>query len=587
MIKKTSQQTVRSLLSKNNDEQKEYRYTIPPYQREYSWQREQWDNLFDDILDNDKGYFLGSMICIAPDNAAQTFQAAEVIDGQQRLTTLNLLLLAIYAKLKAVLDANETAKVLLHDNREHSLAWLEFQDYFLHGDDVRLTLSIQNSNNTDYTYLVNSTVRKVASKPEYFGNRRIAKAFNHFTARLNALLDEQELPAKLVKIFDLLGKITTATVVRIDTADAASAFILFESINNRGLPLTPMDLIKNSIIGSLKTNPAQTNQIWQTIINNLNDYETQVRYLRHFYQAYKPAGHIFAKEKGKDKITKNDLIKVYTEAIKQQPENVLASLTQKSDVYQIFALPENIRSDSLFAKYQSKLIDLQKLGTAPSHTLLLFLFERYPEQNFTSLLGYLEQWFIIRHLTNIPATNKLDDLFIEATRTQHTGYDENQIIRTLTQELPSQERIKEALDSKSLYEDNPGLVRSLLIYLEQLQRTAENKTDFWAVSSKGKTIWSIEHIYPQNPKAGEWADDCKSWLHALGNLTLTAYNSNLSNKSFDKKASVLEDGKDIGLKSGNVKINQYLCDKSEWTAVHIETRGKELITQFIESLKFK
>lgn len=578
MIQTAAQTTVKALLSENNGAK--YHYVIPPYQREYAWTKNQWDTLFDDLTDNDKGYFLGSLICILDGKKGDSIEAT-VIDGQQRLTTLNLLLLALYEKIKPL---NTHPKVIENDGYQE--ARLAFKKYFLnHSDDKlpRLTPSIQNNNQADYTYLVRKIVHgNESNEPRNRGNRRITKAFNHFKDRI-----ENYAGNDVDTLFKLLDKITAACVVRIDTQDAASAFILFESINNRGVPLTPMDLIKNSMISSLKSQSAeQTNEQWQQIINNLNDYDVQVRYLRHFYQAFKPVGLIWDKDKGKDKITKNDLIQTYTEVIKQQPENVLRELTVKSEIYKALSFPENVTPDSTFIRYQNKLIDLKKLGIAPAYTLLLFLFDRYPQQDFSGLLSYIEQWFMVRHLTNIPATNRTDDIFIAATKTQHEKYDETALIDKLQQALPNAEYIKQSLENKYLYEDNANLTRYVLVYLEQKQRTAENAVDFWANNQKGKPVWSVEHIYPQKPKTGEWPDDCKEWLHSLGNLTLSAYNSNLHNHSFARKSQVNdEDGKDIGLKSGNVKINDYLRDKTEWNAEHIKKRGEELVEAFLRSLQ--
>lgn len=572
MIQTAAQTTVKALLSENNGAK--YHYVIPPYQREYAWTKNQWDNLFDDLTNSDKGYFLGSLICILDGNVGDSIEAT-VIDGQQRLTTLNLLLLALYKKIKPL---NEDRKVI--ENDDYQEARLAFKKYFLNHSDhklPRLTPSIQNNNLADYTYLVRNIVHgNDSSKPDNYGNRRIAKAFNHFTERIENYAGDD-----VDTLFKLLDKITAACVVRIDTQDAASAFILFESINNRGVPLTPMDLIKNSMISSLKNQSAeQINEEWQQIINNLNDYDVQVRYLRHFYQAFKPIGLIWDKDKGKDKITKNDLIQTYTAVIKQQPEKLLHELTVKSEIYKALSFPENITEDNTFIRYQNKLVDLKKLGIAPAYTLLLFLFDQYPQQDFSGLLNYIEQWFMVRHLTNIPATSRTDDIFITAAKTQHKKYDEAALIAQLQQALPDVKYIKQSLESPDLYEDNAHLTRYILVYLEQKQRTAENAVDFWA-NNKGKPVWSVEHIYPQKPKTGEWPDDCKDWLHSLGNLTLSAYNSNLHNSSFTEKSQK----KDIGLKSGNVKINDYLRDKTEWNAEHIKKRGEELIEAFLSSLK--
>ncbi|WGE32170.1 DUF262 domain-containing HNH endonuclease family protein [Actinobacillus genomosp. 2] len=571
MIESAAKTTVSALLSKN-DSGTEFFYTIPPYQREYAWNKNQWDNLFDDLMDNDEGYFIGSLICILGEK-----NEAIVIDGQQRLTTLNLLLLAIYYKLEELYHNQKFTA-----NKSYLRKFLSTQEFFSYNEKIRLTPSIQNNNQKDYFHLVNKVVNEDKNNPPTnYGNRRIAKAFSHFKKRV-----EEHVEESIDKLFSLLDKVTSACVVRIDTKDEASAFTLFESINNRGIPLTPMDLIKNSMISNLKSQDAEkTNQQWQNIVKNLNDYDIQVRYLRHFYQAFRPTNLIFDATKGKDKITKNELIQIYTNAIKQKPEDVLKELTKKAITYQVLSFPEEITSDNQFIQYQDKLIDLRKLGIAPAYTLLLFLFEQYPMADFTTLLNYLEQWFIARHLTNVPASNSLDQIFIEATKKQHNNYDQEKLIDELQKHIPSSARIREALKSKNLYEDNTVLIRYILVYLERQLRTNEDKVDFWEVTKGQKLIWSVEHIYPRTPKEGEWADDCKEWLHSLGNLTLTAYNSSLSNSSFEKKVNVKDDrGKDIGLKSGKVEINNYLRDKIKWTPEYIKERGKELENQFISQL---
>lgn len=578
MIHSAKQITVSALLSQDSAGTT-FQYVIPPYQRGYAWNKNQWDNLFDDLSENDNGYFLGSLICILGEK-----NKATVIDGQQRLTTLNLLLLAIYSKLDKMLKETVNQAVMF-SNKSYNKAWLNLEEFLIYNDEtLKLTPSIQNNNKSDFEYLIRKIVKKDESnQPDNFGNRRIAKAFKHFSERIDTIIKKDDIKA----LFDFLDKVTSACVVRIDTKDETSAFILFESINNRGVPLTPMDLIKNTMISSINNKTAEeTNLEWQKVVNNLSDYDVQVRYLRHFYQAFRPIGLIFSPDKGKEKITKNDLIRTYTEVIKDNAENVLAELIKKSFIYKFLSYPENIQEkDELWSKYKNKLFDLKKLGIAPAYTLLLFLFEKYSQQNFANLLDYIEKWFMIRHLTDSPATNRLDEIFIRATETQHNEYNEKSLFDELQKELPSQERIKEALLSKSLYEDNPALIRYILIYLEQQNRTEEIQVDFWAVNQKGKAIWSVEHIYPQNPKEGEWNEDCKYGLHSLGNLTLSAYNSNLSNKSFDKKAED-KDKKDniIGFKSGNVKINDYLRNKDKWCLEYIEERGNQLRETFLKDI---
>ena len=140
MITETSQKTVKSLFT-IDDKGNSYKYIIPPYQREYSWKEEQWESLFNDIYENETGYFLGSIICISSET-----NELDVIDGQQRLTTLSILLLSLYKTL------NEHYNYF--SNEKHlTKKFLGLEEYFLDEDNLRISLSIQNNNEEDYSYL--------------------------------------------------------------------------------------------------------------------------------------------------------------------------------------------------------------------------------------------------------------------------------------------------------------------------------------------------------------------------------------------------------------------------------------------------
>jgi len=93
MIKSVSNRPITELLNSETDTV----YEVPRYQREYTWSRDEWENLFNDIKENDEGYFLGSMICINRGSILSTPQPLELVDGQQRAATLSLLLTAIYS----------------------------------------------------------------------------------------------------------------------------------------------------------------------------------------------------------------------------------------------------------------------------------------------------------------------------------------------------------------------------------------------------------------------------------------------------------------------------------------------------------
>jgi len=577
MIKKSDSYEIESIF-------KEF-YIIPPYQREYAWKKEQWENLFNDILENDKGYFLGSLICINKDDG-NTF---EVIDGQQRLTTVsilkNSLLNSIKNRWQPSLD--EMDKIALLNDLNNSIYDKKTNSY-------RLELSIQNSNNADYKYLSsfeNKLIDENHFRPSNFGNRRISKSYNYFLERLDELDNNDNYLYSIDDIFNFLEKLNSALLVRIDVKNATSAFILFESINNRGIPLTPIDLIKNLMIGNLEKfnciKPEVTNEKWQTIINNIEEYNDQIRFLRHFYHAYQFNSKI--KLKKYTKATKSNIIKIYEEHIrnKENIEFIFDELIDKSKVYTKFMYPDDIEIDDIDFKYKSILIDLQYLGIAPAYSLLLYLFTENKEEDLKEVLFIIEKWFIRRHITDFPATRDLDQIFLDLIKklSENPSLDTKGTIKSFLlneKYFSSDDRLKQFLNGK-LYDENYSITRYLLIKLENSKRNErEEDIDFWKLNSKNKYIWTVEHILPQNPDLkSDWynyfsEEELKLYVHTLGNLTLTAYNPSLSNKSFKDKCL-----NENGLKTGRVKINKYLVDKSEWTKEYILDRGKILVEEVL------
>lgn len=594
MIENAKNTPIEKLLGKD-DNSNELIYKIPPYQREYSWTKEQWENLFDDIEDNNKGYFLGSIICIHESKDSSTFLS--VIDGQQRLTTVSILLASLLNVINEY-DNNHPTQDIINPrtNKTNGQMYYGLQDMLVIEHNMRLTLSIQNQNTDDYTYLLSiNELTKGYEQPKNFGNRRISKAYEYFKNRLLEVDENENHVYSIEKIFEFLKKVSSAMIVKIDVQDIASAFTLFESINNRGMPLTPIDLIKNSIIGKIDKNPEETNQQWQTIVKNIESYEDQVRYLRHYYHAFQNKPEV--KNSKFTKATKSNIIKIYSEHIKKNVNFIFTELIEKSKIYTLFVHPENIEENSRFFKYKNKLINLQRLGVAPSYALLLHLFSVNEDEDYTRLLNFLENWFIRRHLTDYPATNKLDQIFLDLISEMEKRDYNLEFIRSfmmVKERYTSDSVFEELLKNGDLYTINVGATRCLLTKLEKSKRTRENEVDFWALSDNKKLIWSIEHILPQNPdKDSNWNDffnddERKNYVHKLGNLTLTCYNSTLSNKSFDKKITVQDkEGKDIGLQSGNVLLNEYLKNmkNSQWTKECIETRSSALANNIIKLFK--
>lgn len=574
MIKKAESYQVDDILKKI--------YTIPPYQREYAWGKEQWENLYTDILENTNGYFLGSLICINK-NDSEVF---EVIDGQQRLTTISILKNAMLSTLdERWIDRKDFKQISIFQKLKESI-------YDEEKDLLRLKLSIQNSNNEDYEYLCSqlnyNAFEKIA--PQYFGNRRVSKAYNYFSYRLNECDDNNNFKYSIEEIFEFVKKLSSSLLVRIDVEDVSSAFILFESINNRGIPLTPIDLIKNLTIGNLekykKIKPETTNEKWQNIVKNIEDYNDQIRFLRHFYHAFQTNDKI--KLDKYSKATKSNIIKIYEEHIRNENmiEFIFNELIAKSAIYTKLINPDAIENNDNDFKYKIILNDLLYLGIAPAYSLLLFLFSEYKHIDLREILNIIEKWFIRRHITDFPATRDLDQIFLNLIKDIHKEKPDDitkfiEIFLISDKYFSEDDKLKEFLNGK-VYE-NYSITRYILIKLENSKRNLrEEKINFWDLNQKNQYVWTVEHILPQNPdKKSDWfsyfnKDEMEENVHKIGNLTLTAYNQSLSNSSFDKKCT-----NENGLQTGRIKLNKYIENKNTWTKENISERSEILIKEII------
>ena len=302
-------------------------YAIPRYQREYTWSRVQWDALLDDLLDNELHYFLGSIICINQSQDALAVQELELVDGQQRMTTVSILLAAIYDVFSKQPNLVMDQQMELY-NLRHKLILKKMPNQ------PRLIPQVQNNNQQDYFSVLGQIgvlqdIETVANA----GNRRVFKAFRHFLSRINLYLEHSDDP--ITKLQGLLEKVNTATLVKIEVASTSDAYTLFESLNNRGVPLTAIDLIKNKLLAVLEAQDKgsidkQYNR-WKKVIDALgDDYAVQERFFRQYYNAFKPS---LKQIVSVPVATKSNLIKIYEKLIARDAEAFLQTMIRMSEHY--------------------------------------------------------------------------------------------------------------------------------------------------------------------------------------------------------------------------------------------------------------
>ncbi|MBQ6705327.1 MAG: DUF262 domain-containing protein [Opitutales bacterium] len=608
MISEVTKPTVSDIFSAK----KEIFYKIPKYQREYTWSTNEWNALFKDICENEKGYFLGSYICVVRNDESKLTQGKisfELIDGQQRFATLTILLATLYAKLAEQKNAMSDEDRLSFVELKKMLAVNTGRDRY----EQRLVLQEQNSNNQDYSYILSDVgiILPKREKPANLGNRRIGKAYRYF----GKLIDDEVVDLKskdselstIEALLQIVGKVESAALVGIAVKTNKDAYMLFESLNHRGIPLSAIDLIKNSLIAMAENvgNAENAYEQWKQILFAVgaDDYSTQERFFRQYYNAFREElNRPFAEQCEKSSYyfgylaTRTTLLDIYEKMIKNDYQKLLNDLWEKSKKYSIIVG----NSEEEF-EFGDALLDLSRISGAPSYILLLYLLSEQirlelSNADITQIISLLITFFVRRNLTDIPNTRKLTQLFIDLV----SGIQElrgSSIVSFVEDKLKSISAADSIFEEKlrgPVYDENPEATRFILCKFEEEHQTKETYSNLWRKENK-KYVWTIEHIFPKGDKIPKcWVDMIaagdeklaeahkEKYAHTIGNLTLTGYNQNLSNLSFDsKKNRKSKDGKEVGYRNG-LHLNRDVVDKDQWTIEHISERTDSLVKIFLE-----
>lgn len=575
-------------------------YKIPKYQREYTWGVNEWNQLFDDIVSNEEGYFLGSYICVS--TRTMGTPELELIDGQQRFTTISILLSAIYSRLnknREKLDEDELSTLI---NIKKELTYNVEKGIYK----PKLLLQVQNSNLDDYLSLLyeNEIISDKIKKPNNAGNRRIYKAFKYFNKCIDEYINEnlQKNNNEISLLLDLKDKFNEAIIVGIEVDSHKDAYMLFESLNNRGIPLSAVDLIKNTLI-SLSESSNKSDECyedWKTALGYLTDeYSTQERFFRQYYNAFREElNQPFIGDNPTKKYplaylaTRTTLLDIYEKLIKNDFNSFLENLVKEAKIYSIII--NNSDEDRI---YKDKLLDLERIQGAPSYILLLYILTEQKRLNISDeqilyLVNLLIKFFVRRNITDIPNTRNLNKIFMDIIENikKMQGEEVCTYIKNNLREVSASDELFEQKLRGNLYDENPEATRFILCSIEALHQTKEIYTDLWSRDNSNKYIWTIEHIFPEGQNIPQsWIDMIangdknkaneylQNYVHTLGNLTITGYNQNLSNMSFiDKRDRVNKEGKNIGYKNG-LFLNEDVVNEDNWTIDKIEKRTKKMV----------
>ena len=590
-------------------------YDIPRYQREYTWNQRDWANLYDDITQNDAGYFLGSFIVVnGTVNSKMDTIHYEVIDGQQRLTTLSLLLAALYTRIMEHKDSIDD-DMMLDDIRPLRNRLILKSDKSM----TRVIPQVQNHNLEDYRWILKEHIGldAVMQKPKFLGLRKMSKAFNYFYDRLGEDVGGRDGIECVRCLLDICRLVCSAVVVQITVDSHADAYTLFASLNNRGVPLSAVDLIKNMLLGKVAgVDDGQLDyyfERWQEVLHNLgDDYKTQERFFRQNYDAFRrEVNKPFIGESGSQLplgsvATRSNLLKIYEKRMEADDGalKVLDELTENSALYsKIIGLDQEGPDSEL----SDQLLELSRAQGVASYLMLLFLFKKQnqlelKDETLALLVKLLVCFFVRRNLTDTPPTRDLERLFISICESLESeglkGIAAAEYIKKrLVDVSASDASFKERLEGP-IYDVNPDMTRYILTVIASPSVTKEMKS-LWERYASGNYVWTIEHIFPQGKNIpDEWvkmvADGDMSkaievqekQVHTLGNLTITGYNSKLSNMPFVTKRDRKDvNGANVGYRNG-LNLNDELVNTDTWTSEQIQERTDKLVGLTLKAFDF-
>ena len=607
MIQSVNKYHIYEILSADGN----FYYTIPKYQREYTWSYREWEALYDDISENNDEYFIGSIICIPLGDAINPY--LEVIDGQQRLTTISLFLTAIYTRLK------EHREDLSEDDDDVLPSLRKSLKSKNSPNEMKLVPQIQNFNKDDFDHLMNETGLRKASAPKhpYYPMRKIARCFTYFLKRIDKEMEGMDGNNAVNFLLGKYNKVKQAMLVKIEVSTHSDAYVLFESLNNRGTPLTAIDLMKNLIMARAESNNFTIDDCfnrWQMLLGNLSDdYGIQERFFRQYYNAFKHRlNEPFQSDNDRKKdplgimATRSNLLNIFESLINKDLSSFLDDILCCGQIYSWLIL-----QDSTEMTYRKALEELDHIQGAPSYLLLMYLMRNKEELNVTEeqinqLIRLLAKYFVRRNITDYPNTRDLTRIFMDInSKIEESRSVGNDVMSLIVDVLStptncaSDEQFRRSLEG-DVYKDNVGATRYILCKLAESAMTQETWTDLWRRTDKKVFVWTIEHIFPEGKNIPQcWVDMIaggdrqlankylEEYTHKIGNLTVTGYNSTLGNKSFEEKRDrKSKDGQRfIGYKNG-LEINREIATKDEWTIEDIKSRTTALVDELMKVYEF-
>ena len=589
-------------------------YVIPAYQRPYVWNEEdQWAPLWDDIVRVSESHlgksprqfvshFLGAVVFELIGAGSAAIIELDVIDGQQRLTTLQLLLDAveeILAKHAHAEEAERLEELILNKQLAYK------------NTPQRFKLWPSQANRTEFAHAMDP------SEPKPSEDGQIQKAHDFFKKEASRWLlgqpdddgvippgTQDERARQLTET--LAGRLV---VVAIDLTGDDDAQLIFETLNDRGTPLLKADLIKNWVFRRGKKLDVDVDRWSRTIWEDFDadwwrEEITQGRMSRSRVDIFL---HYWLTMRLRDEVKQEFVFRTFTDYAEplmpdaDSAEAFLTELRRDADTYRDFGA---LAMSTPAGRFRTRVIEAMELAaTTPIFLYVISQNHNLPDTQIEIGLAALESWVVRRTLLQLTSKdmNKLIVALLKALASTPADQVGDEIRRFLSQqtaptrEWPSDSTLKSDLPTQKIYGNiKQGRIAVVLAAVEEYKRALSNLYGSVTLPS-GLTI---EHVLPQKwrqywkaspPLTPEQEAERDKFVHRLGNLTLVnqALNSSLSNRPWtDAEAASLTDGGQPGKGKWSI-LNQYnlivlnkeiLARNTAWTEADITARADDLVT---------
>lgn len=534
------------------------RYIIPVYQRKYDWKLENCRQLYNDlkkiVLEGRSSHFFGSIVSsVVPVGSRLEYH---IIDGQQRLTTVTLLLLAMRNLIAQQKLVSQSGRL------DEQIAQRFLISPWAAADDQIKLRPVKGDRE--------ALARLFGDEEDFDPASNLTHNYRFFC---DMLLKES------ISIDELYAAIGKLEIISITLDHDDNAQLIFESLNSTGLALEEGDKIRNYILMGL--NPREQNSYYDTYWTKIekctgNDVSSFVRDYLSIKEQVTPTLN-----------TVYHAFKVYADGIRQPITTLLDDLLRYARLFEKLrtcksGLGEKRLDDCL---YRMSRLDIGVTRPFLMEVLRLNQDGKLSSQDVLTVFLTTEDYLFRRNICEVP-TNALNKIFLMLNKEilRYDGTTENYVEKFVyallskreSGRFPDDEEFSTALAAKQVYSMR-GKYKAYLFERLENYGTIETKDVYTHLDNK---VYTIEHIMPQHLTPA-WtralgpnsAEIHSTWLHRLANLTLTGYNPNLSNKTFAEK----RDAEEGGYKASGLKMNQKIAQKETWGLAELEERNRELV----------